>query len=174
MAARYPIDWREEAGGAPGALCWIIRGPLAGRFVNILGTPAEIAAGEAAGDWQRASEFTGHQFMEPRPDEDSVSIPPPPPPAVAPVNTALPTLSGTAQVGSLLTATNGTWTGTPTPTFARAWLRGGITIPGASGLTYTLVAADEGEIISVRVTASNSAGSVPAVSASTAAVAPAA
>ena len=170
MAARYPIDWREEAGGAPGALCWAIRGPLAGRLVNIIGTPAEIEAGQTAGDWQRASEFAGHQFMEPRPDEDSISIPPPPPPPVAPVNTALPTISGTPQVGSVLTASNGTWTGTPAPTFAREWLRDGAVIPGATGLTYTPVVADEGTALSVRVTATNSAGSVPATSAATALV----
>src|SRR6202040_1792750 len=47
------------------------------------------------------------------------SPPPPPPPApAAPVNTALPAISGTPTVTKVLTASPGTWTGTPTLTYA--------------------------------------------------------
>jgi hypothetical protein len=83
----------------------------------------------------------------------------------APVNTAVPTIAGTATVGSTLTSTNGTWTGNPTPTYTRAWLRGGVAISGATAATYTLVEDDLDSEISVRVTGTNSQGNAQATSA---------
>lgn len=91
----------------------------------------------------------------------------------APVNTVAPALSGTAQVGETLTVTNGTWTGTPTPTYSREWLRDGVVIEGETGTTYTLVEDDEGAVIRVRVTATNSVTSVQALSNATDEVLPA-
>ena len=41
--------------------------------------------------------------------------------AGAPSNTALPSISGTTSVGSTLTGSAGTWSGTPAPTFAYQW-----------------------------------------------------
>lgn len=90
-------------------------------------------------------------------------------PAV-PVNTVLPTISGTAQEGSVLTGTSGTWTNSPTG-YTYQWLRGSTPISGATNSTYTIVNADVGYALSLRVTASNALGAGTAVtSAATATV----
>jgi hypothetical protein len=87
-----------------------------------------------------------------------------------PVNTALPSVSGTAQVGQTLTASPGTWSGSPAPSFAYQWQRGTSNISGATSATYTPVVGDVGSTLRVVVTATNSSGSAAAASASTAAV----
>jgi len=81
-----------------------------------------------------------------------------------PGNTTAPAISGTAQVGQTLTVSNGTWTGTGL-SYARQWLRGGTNIAGATNATYVLQAADEGTLISCRVTATNTGGSTPVMTA---------
>lgn len=91
-------------------------------------------------------------------------------PNSAPFNTILPVITGTAAEGQVLTATQGSWTGYPAPTYAYAWLRNGVAIGGATVSTYTLVAGDVGNQISVQVTATNTEGSVYAVSLETAVV----
>ncbi|GAB4004158.1 hypothetical protein [Nocardioides ultimimeridianus] len=63
---------------------------------------------------------------------------------------AAPTISGTAIVGRTLSAVTGTWS--PTPSFTYQWLRAGVPIPGATGATYRLVAADTGKQITAQVT----------------------
>jgi hypothetical protein len=94
-------------------------------------------------------------------------------PDVAPVNTAVPTISGALTVGQPLTANTGTWTGTPPPTFAYQWQRcdgagsNCLDIAGAAGTTYVLQAADVGGTLRVRVTATNAAGTASATSAAT-------
>ena len=69
--------------------------------------------------------------------------------------TGLPTISGTPQVGEVLTAgTTGIADadGLSGATFAYQWLADDVDISGATDATYTLVAADEGQTIKVRVT----------------------
>lgn len=92
----------------------------------------------------------------------------------APANTALPAITGTATVGETLTSSTGTWTGKPTPTFARQWKRGGVPIAGATAATYLLVPADAGAAITVTVTADSISGNRAATSTATSAVAGAA
>jgi protocatechuate 3,4-dioxygenase beta subunit len=66
-----------------------------------------------------------------------------------------PTVSGTATVGSTLTATIGSWTPAP-DSLVRQWLRGGVAIPGANGATYKVVAADAGYALTFQVIGSKS------------------
>ncbi|HEU5477989.1 MAG TPA: hypothetical protein VFU64_09240 [Gaiellaceae bacterium] len=95
--------------------------------------------------------------------------------AAAPKNSKLPTISGSAQVGSSLTASPGEWTGNPT-SFAYAWshcdAKGAncAAISGATNSTYTVTAADAGATLLVSVTATNNSGSTKANSAATAVV----
>lgn len=84
---------------------------------------------------------------------------------IAPANTVTPTITGSNLVaGSVLTVTPGTWTGYPVPVLTHQWKRNGVAISGETGLTYTLVAADEGTNTSCTETATNSAGSLAATS----------
>ena len=94
----------------------------------------------------------------------------------APRNTVRPTISGTVRQGEVLTADQGSWSGTQPMTFAYQWRRcdtngaSCANIIGATGQTYTLTSADVGNRLRVRVRASNSAGSGTATSLPTAVV----
>lgn len=84
--------------------------------------------------------------------------------ARAPVNRALPVASGTPEVGQALACSSGSWTRNPAPTFSFEWLSDGSPIGGASANTYTVQSSDRGRALSCRVTATNTAGSVSALS----------
>lgn len=88
----------------------------------------------------------------------------------APVNSVAPAITGTTTVGSLLTCSTGTWSGSPT--YAYQWTRSGIDIPGATNSTYTLVTADTARDINCRVTATNAGGSTAQLAAATTIPAP--
>jgi sugar lactone lactonase YvrE len=96
--------------------------------------------------------------------------------ALAAANSAPPTISGTAQDGQTLRASEGTWTGTPTITYAYEWERcdasGSSCAPveGATDSTYGVGPDDVGATLRVEVTASNAAGSTPSSSAPTSVV----
>jgi hypothetical protein len=91
----------------------------------------------------------------------------------APVNTALPVITGTPTVGSTLSCSSGSWTGETfsltvgwplvTP-FTYQWQRDGVAIPGATSSTYILQAADLGHGLVCEVTASIEAGKASAKS----------
>lgn len=77
------------------------------------------------------------------------------------VSTA-PVITGTATVGQTLTATAGGWLDASSVT--RQWLRNGAAISGATGLSYTLVAADlDGQIV-LQETAINTTGRAETIS----------
>ena len=81
-----------------------------------------------------------------------------------PYNVTRPTLAGIPGDGQLLSASAGTWSGTPPVTFEYLWRRCDPTglvcasILGAAGPTYVLSPADVGWRIRVRVVASNDFG----------------
>lgn len=82
----------------------------------------------------------------------------------APVNTVAPVASGTPAVGQTLSCSTGSWTGSPAPTYAYAWLRDGVAIAGASASGYLVQTADQGNGLTCKVTATNKNGSASAVS----------
>lgn len=82
----------------------------------------------------------------------------------APVNTVIPAISGTAQVGNSLTGSTGTWTGDVPMTFAYQWAKDAVDIGGATSSSYTVLAGDVGHTLTVRVAATNGVGSASATS----------
>jgi hypothetical protein len=89
--------------------------------------------------------------------------------AAVPHATALPSVAGQAKEGSTLTASNGSWAGSPT-SFAYQWQRcaedgsGCTNISGATSKGYTVASADVDHALRVVVTATNADGSTSASS----------
>ncbi|MBI5544892.1 MAG: hypothetical protein HY901_13460 [Deltaproteobacteria bacterium] len=94
-----------------------------------------------------------------------------------PVNRALPTITGAAVDGQVLTCDTGTWEGAPTISFSYQWQRcdslgaGCADLAGATGTSFLLSVDDVARTLRVRVTATSSWGSADVVSAPTAQVA---
>src|SRR5919198_302275 len=98
-----------------------------------------------------------------------------------PKATGEPTISGRPVEGNVLTASNGSWSGTGPFNYTYRWLRcpasgsggkgeGCTAISGATFRRYTVQRADVGHRLRVRVTAANSEGSASATSNATAVV----
>ena len=85
----------------------------------------------------------------------------------APVNLILPFVTGATVAGSTLFASDGRWASSAgvITSYAYQWRSNSLDIPGAVGATLATVdGVDEGKLISVRVTATNSSGSTSATS----------
>lgn len=79
-----------------------------------------------------------------------------------PVNTVLPVITGTPQVGETLTVDNGTWDNTPILSYAYQWTSDGANIPGATSSSYLVTTDYAGTEIRAVVTATNAGGSASA------------
>ncbi|RMF00884.1 MAG: hypothetical protein D6773_10835, partial [Alphaproteobacteria bacterium] len=82
----------------------------------------------------------------------------------APTNVAPPSVSGSAVVGSVLTASTGTWNDQSSLAFTYQWRADGIDIAGATASTYTSQAGDVSAAIDCVVTATNSGGTLAVAS----------
>ena len=97
-------------------------------------------------------------------------------PALAPSNTALPSISGIAEQEQTLTASSGSWEGTAPLSYAYQWERcdglgeACVALAGATSTAYVPLQSDTGSTLRVLVTASNLAGSVSEASAPSAVV----
>lgn len=84
----------------------------------------------------------------------------------APVNLILPFVTGTPAAGNILYANVGRWaTSAGVITYAYQWRSNSVDIPGQTNSYLTTIdGTDEGKVISLRVTATNSSGSTSATS----------
>jgi len=84
----------------------------------------------------------------------------------APRNLILPTITGTAKVGAVLTVDQGVWAGATD--IAYQWQKGGVNIAGATGSTYIPVTGDIAAAITCEVTGTNASFSLMAETVATA------
>ncbi|MGA2455221.1 MAG: hypothetical protein ABSG93_17050 [Solirubrobacteraceae bacterium] len=159
----YAYQWQDC--NSSGAHCVEVSGAIASTY-KLAATDvgdtvrAVVTASNAGGATAASSAATA-----------TVTTPPP----VAPSNTALPSISGSAEEGQTLSASTGTWSGGPT-SYAYQWERCNssgeacVNASGATSATYKLSAVDVGHTLRVVVTASNVGGSTPASSTATATV----
>ncbi|HZU39465.1 MAG TPA: putative glycoside hydrolase [Solirubrobacteraceae bacterium] len=82
-----------------------------------------------------------------------------------PALTSAPSISGNVWKGQTLTATAGSWSGSPAPTYQYQWSRCTTSsassctpISGANAASYVVQSADVGQYLTVAVTATNSGG----------------
>jgi subtilase family protein len=100
------------------------------------------------------------------------------PPAQSPANIVLPSLAGLAQIGQVVSASLGAWSGTEPLTLTIEWLRCGaggdacVVVEGTQTPTRQLGLQDIGMTIRVRVTATNPVGALAATSAPLGVVSP--
>ena len=81
----------------------------------------------------------------------------------SPVNSVLPAITGTTEVGETLTCSTGTWTNANS--YAYQWRRDEVNIVGGTSATYVLVGDDNATEIDCVVTATNTRATATATAA---------
>ena len=106
------------------------------------------------------TQFTGQSFDVSYDSAGVVLTPPTPPPAFS----KRPSIAGVRRVGNVLTCDKGIWVPQGSPfTYAYQWRRNGVPLL-ATTPTRKVVAADQGQKLSCRVTATGAGGSTSAIS----------
>ena len=85
-------------------------------------------------------------------------------PGTKPENVTRPEVVGPTGLGERLTCSEGRWNGSKPLAFGFQWLRNGGAISEATGPTHIVGKADEGQLLSCRVTAKNALGLAEATS----------
>jgi hypothetical protein len=160
-ASRYEVQWQRS--GDSGQAWSNISGAASANYTPAAGDKGDelrvnVTAADSYGNASAASEATSALT------------------ASLPVNTARPTISGTAQRASKLNMTSaGTWTGGPPLSCTHQWQRSAdgstwTSIAGATRSTYRIGMADENHKLRILVSATNTDGTLSAASPPTAAV----
>jgi hypothetical protein len=151
----YGRQWQRCAGS--GASCTPIPAATAPTYAL---SPADVGATIRVAVTGQNARGTGSGLSRP-----TGAVRPAPP-----ANTAPPAISGTALVGATITASTGTWTGTPPLTYAYRWQRcdgsgsSCTDIAGAGTGSYTVAPEDNATMLKVLISAQNAAGSASATS----------
>ena len=131
---------------------------------------APVSVGSGPQDVAMAPAGTGQFVYVGNSGSDTVSVLQP---AASPVNTLAPAVTGSSQVGQTLTATSGSWTGVPAPTYSYEWQS--CTTSNCSGGTLATIGTDDTVALSVteagkyvRVAVTGASSTMPAGVASSA------
>ncbi len=122
--------------------------PADGDIANLVSAPS-LAGLTATSD--SSTTYTANGGVLSATYAGPVPVPGPPSDTTAPTVDSSNPAAGQAKPGDTLTCASGTWS--PTSTYAYAWQRGGNTISGQTGSTYTVTSADLGNTVTCSVTA---------------------
>jgi hypothetical protein len=153
----FSYQWQDC--DAAGSVCTAIAGATGQTYA-----PIAADVGHTLRVQESATNVTGTGGPASSAATDVVQAPVVTPSVTAPASTVLPAVGGSPSVGQTLTCSPGTWTGSVPQTYAFQWLRDGAAIAGAAAAGYKVVAVDAGHRLACRVTATNSAAGVSAVS----------
>lgn len=153
LTANETVTW-AKVGGADQALFTLTSGGLLTMTAKDFEAPADADANNSYVVQVVATDAAGNQSAAQTITVSVTNVA-----DTAPQFTSNPNLTGTAQEGQTITAAAPTVTGDPTPTITYQWVRGTTPISGATGQSYTAVAADIGAQLARDAIASNGVGS---------------